>query len=177
MPKAGKVLEPRIGEQVFIDVSAIVAGQVEIGDHSSVWPHSVLRGDIEKIVIGKYTNIQDLSLLHVDRGEPCLIGDYVTAGHKVCLHGCVIGDEVIVGMGSIVLSGAKIKDRVILGAGSLVPEGKVLESGFLYFGAPVKKIRPLTQAEIDNNKAWAERYAELAEKHLAGAFGRIGLVT
>lgn len=175
MPKAPKVLEPRIGEHVFIDVSALVTGQVEIGAHSSVWPHSVLRGDIDKIIVGKYTNIQDLSLLHVDRGEPCLIGDYVTAGHKVCLHGCVIGDEVIVGMGSIVLSGAKIQDRVILGAGSLVPEGKVLESGFLYFGSPVKKIRPLTQEEIANNKAWAERYAELAGKHAQGNFGRIGL--
>jgi len=176
MPKTNKIIEPRVGEQVFVDVSAIVIGQVDIGDHSSVWPHSVLRGDIDKIVIGKYTNIQDLSLLHVDRGQPCLIGDYVTAGHKVCLHGCVIGDEVVVGMGSVVLSGSRIESRVILGAGSLVPEGKILESGYLYFGSPVKKIRPLTEAEIEGNKSWAERYAELAGKHSQGVYGRIGLM-
>ncbi len=177
MPKVKKVVEPKVGDGVFIDVSAIVSGRVEIGDHSSIWPHAVLRGDINKIVIGQYTNIQDLSVLHVDRDDPCLVGNYVTAGHKVCLHGCVIGDEVMVGMGSIVLSGARIENRVVLGAGSLVPEGRVLESGFLYYGSPVKKIRPLTKEEMENNLYWAKRYAELAESHLQGIYGRIGLVT
>lgn len=177
MPGAKKTAEPRIGDDVFIDVSAIVVGRVEIGDHSSVWPHAVLRADIEKIVLGKYTNIQDLSVLHVDRDNPCVIGDYVTAGHRVCLHGCVIGDEVVVGMGSIVLTGARIESRVILGAGSLVPENRVLESGFLYYGSPAKKIRELTAEEVENNRFWAKRYAELARDHRAGVFGRIGLVT
>lgn len=116
-------------------------------------------------------------MLHVDRDQPCRIGDYVTAGHRVILHGCEIGDEVVVGMGSIVLSGARIEGRVILGAGSLVPENRVLESGFLYYGSPVKKIRELTAAEIENNLFWAKRYAELARDHRAGVFGRIGLVT
>lgn len=177
MARAEKSIEPKIGEHVFIDVSAIVSGQVELGDHASVWPHAVLRGDINKIMIGQCTNIQDLSILHVDRDAPCIVGDYVTAGHNVCLHGCVIGDEVTVGMGSIVLTHARIESRVILGAGSLVPEGKVLESGFLYFGSPVKKIRELSQEEMENNVFWAKRYAALAEEHLAGRYGRIGLVT
>ena len=170
-----KEKKPDIDASALVMESAQVIGDVVIGEESSVWFNAVIRGDVNHIRIGKYTNIQDLSLLHVDRGQPCLIGDYVTAGHKVCLHGCVIGDEVVVGMGSVVLSGSRIESRVILGAGSLVPEGKTLESGYLYFGSPVKKIRPLTEAEIEGNKAWAERYAELAEKHSQGIYGRIGL--
>lgn len=175
--RTASLAEPKLGEGVFIDVSAIVTGDVAIGDQSSVWPHAVLRADINKIVIGKCTNIQDLSILHVDRDAPCVIGDYVTAGHNVCLHGCTIGNETLIGIGSVVLSGARIENRVVLGAQSLVPEGRVLESGFLYFGSPAKKIRELTPAEIEYNLFWAQRYAELAAKHLEGAYGRIGLMT
>ena len=177
MSKPRLISEPRVGKNSFVDVSAILVGDVVIGDHSSVWPHTVLRGDICKIVLGQYTNIQDLSVLHVDRDQPCVVGDHVTVGHRVILHACTIGNQTLIGMGSIVLSGAKIEERVMLGAGSLVPENKVLESGFLYYGSPVKKIRELTQEEMDYNLQWAKRYAELAQKHLAGQYGRIGLTT
>ena len=177
MTQSHKPIEPRLGDHVFIDVSAIVSGNVEIGDYSNIWPHAVLRGDIAKIVLGKYTNIQDLSVLHVDREDPCVVGDYVTVGHRVILHGCTIENETLIGMGSIVLSGARIESHVVLGAGSLVPEKRVLESGFLYFGTPVKKIRELTREEIEYNIFWAKRYVELAQSHLEGVYGRIGLVT
>lgn len=176
MARSKGVSEPKLGKDVYIDVSAIVTGDVEIGDYSSVWPHAVLRGDIHRVVVGKYTNIQDLSILHVGEEEPCIVGDYVVCGHNVCLHGCVVGNGVLIGIGAIVLSNAKVEDRVMIGAGSLVPEGKVLESGYLYYGAPVKKIRRLRDQEIQENIDWAKKYAENARRHLRGDYGRIGLL-
>jgi carbonic anhydrase/acetyltransferase-like protein (isoleucine patch superfamily) len=177
MPVKAKPAEPKLGKDVFIDVSAIVSGNVEIGDHSSVWPHAVLRGDLAPVTVGKHSNIQEQSVVHVDRDVPCRIGDYVTAGHQVCLHGCTIGDEVLVGIGTVILSGATIEGRVVIGAGSLVPEDRVLESGFLYYGSPVKKVRELTPEELAHLLRSAREYAALAKRHLQGAFGRIGLVT
>lgn len=175
MAKPKSILFPQIAENAFVDCSAIVLGRVKIGKHSSIWPHTVLRGDINQITVGEYTNIQDLSLVHVDRDAPCKIGNHVTAGHQVCLHGCTIGDYVLIGIGSIILSHAKINSQVLLGAGSLVPEGKVLESGFLYFGSPVKKIRALTRREIQAIEQSAKRYAQNARHHARGDFGRVGL--
>lgn len=172
-----KPVEPRVGRRVFIDASAIVSGDVAIGDCSSVWPHAVLRGDLARITLGRYTNIQELSLVHVDRGSPCRIGSYVTAGHKVTLHGCTVADEVLIGMGTIILTGAQVGRRVVIGAGSLVPENKVLDPGFLYFGSPVRQIRELTAKEKAYNRYWAKEYARLAGRHLRGLYGRFGLVT
>lgn len=139
---------PLLGERVFVDPSAVLVGDIEIGADSSVWPLVVIRGDMHRIRIGQRSSIQDGSVLHITHagpfnpdGFPLNIGDEVTVGHKVLLHGCSIGNRVLVGMGSIVMDGAVIEDQVILGAGSLVPPGKVLESGFLYVAA--RRRRPV----------------------------------
>ncbi|HGJ5854628.1 gamma carbonic anhydrase family protein [Arsenophonus nasoniae] len=148
-------LKPIIGNSVFIDPTAVVIGDVHISDNVSVWPLTVIRGDVNYISIGARTNIQDGSVLHVThenklnpQGYPLIIGEDVTIGHKVMLHGCTIGNRILVGMGSIILDGAKVDDDVVIGAGSLVTQGKKLESGYLYIGSPVKQIRKLTSEEL-----------------------------
>lgn len=168
---------PSLGERVFVDVSAVVIGDVEIGADSSVWPLVVIRGDMHRIRIGARTSVQDGSVLHITHagpfnpdGFPLTIGDEVTVGHKVLLHGCTIGSRILVGMGSIVMDGAVIEDEVILGAGSLVPPGKVLESGFLYVGSPVKKARPLTDKERAFFSYTAGNYVKLKDQHIAEGF-------
>lgn len=149
-----KGIAPTIGKSVYIDTSSVLVGDITIGDDSSVWPFVAARGDVNHIVIGERTNIQDGSVLHVTHknaenpnGYPLLIGNDVTVGHKVMLHGCIIEDRVLVGMGAIVLDNAHIENDVMIGAGSLVPPGKRLESGYLYVGSPVKQARPLTEKE------------------------------
>lgn len=168
---------PSLGERVFVDTSAVVIGDVEIGADSSVWPLVVIRGDMHRIRIGARTSVQDGSVLHITHagpfnpdGFPLTIGDEVTIGHKVLLHGCSIGSRILVGMGSIVMDGAVIEDEVILGAGSLVPPGKVLESGFLYVGSPVKKARPLTDKERAFFSYTAGNYVKLKDQHIAEGF-------
>jgi len=168
---------PSLGERVFVDSSAVVIGDVELGADSSVWPLVVIRGDMHRIRIGARTSVQDGSVLHITHagpfnpdGFPLTIGDEVTIGHKVLLHGCTIGSRILVGMGSIVMDGAVIEDEVILGAGSLVPPGKVLESGFLYVGSPVKKARPLTDKERAFFGYTAGNYVKLKDQHLAEGF-------
>ena len=127
---------PVLGERVFVDPSAVLIGDIEIGEDSSVWPLTVIRGDMHRIRIGARTSIQDGSVLHITHagpfnpdGFPLTIGDEVTVGHKVTLHGCTLGNRILVGMGSIVMDGAVVEDEVIIGAGSLVPPGKTLQSG------------------------------------------------
>ncbi|WP_448678541.1 gamma carbonic anhydrase family protein [Pseudomonas nicosulfuronedens] len=168
---------PSLGERVFVDASAVVIGDVEIGADSSVWPLVVIRGDMHRIRIGARTSVQDGSVLHITHagpfnpdGFPLIIGDEVTIGHKVLLHGCTIGSRILVGMGSIVMDGAVIEDEVILGAGSLVPPGKTLESGFLYVGSPVKKARPLTDKERAFFSYTAGNYVKLKDQHIAEGF-------
>lgn len=168
---------PSLGERVFIDASAVVIGDVEIGADSSVWPLVTIRGDMHRIRIGARTSVQDGSVLHITHagpfnpdGFPLTIGDDVTIGHKVLLHGCTIGSRILVGMGSIVMDGAVIEDEVILGAGSLVPPGKTLESGFLYVGSPVKKARPLTDKERAFFSYTAGNYVKLKDQHLAEGY-------
>ena len=168
---------PSLGERVFVDASAVVIGDVEIGADSSVWPLVVIRGDMHRIRIGARTSVQDGSVLHITHagpfnpdGFPLTIGDEVTIGHKVLLHGCTIGSRILVGMGSIVMDGAVIEDEVILGAGSLVPPGKTLESGFLYVGSPGKKARPLTDKERAFFSYTAGNYVKLKDQHLAEGY-------
>lgn len=168
---------PSLGERVFVDASSVVIGDVEIGADSSVWPLVVIRGDMHRIRIGARTSVQDGSVLHITHagpfnpdGFPLTIGDEVTIGHKVLLHGCTIGSRILVGMGSIVMDGAVIEDEVILGAGSLVPPGKTLESGFLYVGSPVKKVRPLTDKERAFFSYTAGNYVKLKDQHIAEGF-------
>ncbi|SDG44242.1 gamma carbonic anhydrase family protein [Phytopseudomonas seleniipraecipitans] len=168
---------PTLGDRVFVDTSAVVIGDVEIGEDSSVWPLTVIRGDMHRIRIGKRTSVQDGSVLHITHagpfnpdGFPLLIGDEVTIGHKVMLHGCTLGSRILVGMGSTVMDGAVVEDEVIIGAGSLVPPGKVLESGYLYVGSPVKQARPLTDKERNFFSYTAGNYVKLKDTHLAEGF-------
>ena len=151
-----KDLFPKQGDRVMIDASSVVVGDVRLADDVSIWPLVAIRGDVNSVSIGARTNIQDGSVLHVTHkssynpeGNPLIIGEDVTVGHKVMLHGCTIGNRVLVGMGSILLDGVIVEDDVMIGAGSLVPQNKRLESGYLYLGSPVKKIRPLKEAEIE----------------------------
>ncbi|HDY7882875.1 gamma carbonic anhydrase family protein [Vibrio vulnificus] len=149
-----KGIHPQIGERVYIDSTSVIVGDIRIGDDSSIWPLVAARGDVNHIHIGARTNIQDGSVLHVTHknaenphGYPLLIGNDVTIGHKVMLHGCDIHDRVLVGMGAIVLDAVVAESDVMIGAGSLVPPGKRLEGGYLYVGSPVKQARPLSEKE------------------------------
>ena len=167
-------LTPQWAEGVYLHHSVILIGHVNIGADSSVWPHAVIRGDVNSIHIGRGSNIQDLSMLHVSHpssqdpaGSPLIIGNDVTIGHSVILHGCTIEDDCLIGMGSIVMDNAIIHKNVLLAAGSLVPEGKVLESGYLYMGRPAKKIRALTDAELANFMNSAMHYMDLKNQYLA----------
>lgn len=164
---------PRIGASVYIHPSACVIGDVELGDHVSIWPGTVVRGDVNFIRIGAGTNVQDLSVLHVSHksswepaGVPLIIGSNVTVGHKVILHACTVEDECLIGMGSIIMDKAVVQKHVLLGAGSLVPEGKVLESGYLYLGSPARKVRKLTDKELEHFIYSAEHYKRLKNHYL-----------
>lgn len=167
---------PALGERVMVDPSSVVIGDVDLADDVSIWPLVAIRGDVNNVVIGCRTNIQDGSVLHVTHqsshnpeGFPLLIGEDVTIGHKVMLHGCTIGDRVLVGMGSILLDGAIIEDDVMIGAGSLVPPGKRLESGYLYLGSPVKKIRELTTDELSGLTYSSNNYVKWKNVYLNDA--------
>jgi carbonic anhydrase/acetyltransferase-like protein (isoleucine patch superfamily) len=172
MIRSFRGVTPRIGVNSYIDESAVVIGDVEMGDNCSVWPLTVIRADINKIRIGNDTNIQDGSVLHVTHkgpfspdGAELHIGDQVTVGHKVLLHGCRIGNQCLIGMGSIVTDNAIIEDRVMIGSGSLVPPNKVLESGYLYLGNPVVQKRPLTEREIEFLSYVSEHYVLMKESY------------
>ncbi|KAF0813024.1 Carnitine operon protein CaiE [Andreprevotia sp. IGB-42] len=165
---------PQVGPGAWVHDSAQVIGDVVLGDNASVWPGAVIRGDVNHIRIGRDSNVQDCSVLHVTHkraddpeGAPLIIGERVTIGHGVMLHGCTIGNEVLVGMGSIVLDRVVIQDRVMIGAGSLVPPGKVLESGYLYVGRPAKAVRALTDDELNHFNYSAAHYVRLMNKHVA----------
>ena len=164
---------PRIDATAFIHNTATIIGDAVIGEHSSVWPGAVIRADINYIRIGNNTNIQDLSMLHVHHqcerdpeGSPLIIGDHVTIGHTVILHGCTIEDECLIGMGSIVMDKAVVQKHVLLAAGSLVPEGKVLESGYLYVGRPAKKVRALTSDELTHFLYSANHYVSVKNQYM-----------
>ena len=168
---------PQLGERVFVDASAVVLGDVEIGADSSVWPMAVVRGDMHSIRIGARTSVQDGSVLHITHagpfnpaGHPLLIGDEVTIRHNVTLHGCTLGNRILVGMGSIVMDGVVVEDEVVIGAGSLVPPGKRLESGYLYVGSPVKQARALTEQERSYFAYSATNYVRLKDLHLVEGY-------
>lgn len=163
---------PECDDTVFIDPAAVVIGQVKLGANSGIWPVAVLRGDINHIHIGENTNIQDGTIIHVTHegvfstGKPTIIGNNVTVGHQAMLHGCHIEDWVLVGMNAILLDGCHIPNEVMIGAGSLVPPGKQLESGYLYVGSPVKRVRPLTDKEKEFLRYSAQYYVKLKDRHM-----------
>lgn len=166
---------PALGARVFLHDSAQVIGDVSIGDDSSVWCNAVLRGDVNRITVGKCSNVQDLTMGHVAHrtpakpdGSPLVIGDYVTVGHSVILHGCTIGNACLIGMGSIIMDDVVIGDEVMVGAGSLVAPGKVLESGMLYIGRPAVAVRALSAEERAYLRYSAEHYVRVKDNYLAG---------
>ncbi len=168
-----KGIIPCLGSGNYIDNSAVLVGDISLADDVSIWPLVAARGDVNTITIGARTNIQDGSVLHVTRkssgnpqGNPLVIGDDVTVGHKCMLHGCQLGNRILVGMGAIIMDGAVVEDDVFIGAGSLVPPNKTLWSGYLYVGNPVKQIRPLKESESAFLKQSAINYVELKNDYL-----------
>ena len=159
--------QPVIGTGVYLAPSAELIGDLTVGEQSSIWFGSVLRGDINRIVIGHHTNIQDLSVCHVADDFGCIIGNYVTVGHRAVLHACTIGDEVLVGMGAIVMDGVVVGEQSIIGAGALLTHGLQVPSGSLVYGAPAKVISRLGAKERAEIRYWAEKYCRVAAGHLA----------
>lgn len=164
---------PQLGARVFIDPSAAVIGAVTIGDDSSVWPQAAIRGDVQRIEIGARTSVQDGAVLHVTHAGPfsaeghaLQIGADVTIGHAAVLHGCRIGDRVLIGMGAIVMDGAVVEDEVVIAAGALVPPGKTLARGHLYKGSPAQCARPLSADEIAYFRYSSAHYVRLKDRYL-----------
>jgi carbonic anhydrase/acetyltransferase-like protein (isoleucine patch superfamily) len=157
---------PVLGQGVFIARGAVVLGDVTLGDYSSIWFNAVLRGDINRIVVGHHTNIQDNSVLHLADEHPCVVGDYVTVGHAAILHACTIGNEVLVGMGARLLDDVVVGEQSIIGAAALVTQGQRIPPGSLVLGAPAKVARKLTPEERGRLKALAEKYVEVAAYYL-----------
>ncbi|MGC4048789.1 MAG: gamma carbonic anhydrase family protein [Paludibaculum sp.] len=150
---------PRIAQTAYVDQASTVIGDVTMGERSSVWPSAVLRGDVNRIVIGDETNIQDGSVLHGELDKyPVILGNRVTVGHMVCLHGCVVEDDVLVGIGAVVLNGAKIGRGSVIAAGSLVPEGMDIPPESMVMGVPAKVRRQVTEEEKARFKENAQRY-------------------
>jgi len=171
--RAYKDILPDIDKTAYIDPDATVIGKVKIGKDTSVWPMTIIRGDVNTITIGERTNIQDGSVLHVTSdnvfnpgGRALTIGNDVTVGHGAIIHACTVGNFSLIGMGATILDGARINDEVMVGAGCLVPPGKILESGFLYLGNPMKKVRALKEAEIEYLHFSSVHYVNLKNDYL-----------
>jgi len=172
--RSHKGTTPVFGERTWVDPSAVVIGDVITGEDCSIWPITAIRGDMHRIRIGHRCSIQDGSVLHITHasdynpgGWPLTLGDDVTVGHKALLHGCTIGNRVLVGMGSIIMDGAVVEDEVIVAAGCLVPPGKTLQSGYLYVGSPCRQARPLTDEEYGFFTYTAANYVKLKDMYLA----------
>ena len=152
--------KPKIGRNVFIAKNATVIGDVTLGAHASVWYGAVLRGDINRIVVGHHTNVQDNAVLHLADNFPCILGNWVTVGHSAIVHACKVGDEVLVGMSAVILDGAVIGKQSLIGAKALVTQGTKIPPGSLVLGAPAKVVRKLTAEERAGLKWWAEKYVD-----------------
>lgn len=169
MIKAYKGVTPTIADSAFIEDTAVIVGDVVIEAESSVWFHSVVRGDVNSIRIGRRTNVQDLSLLHVTHNTyPLILGDDVTIGHHVVLHGCAIQNRVLVGMGAVLMDGVVVGDDCIIGAGALVTERTKIPPGSLVIGSPARVTRPLREAELAWLKESAENYVRYARDYMNG---------
>lgn len=163
---------PQIDDSCYIDEMSVIIGDVTIAKNVSVWPFAVIRGDVNKIQIGKNSNVQDHCMLHVSHkssakpnGSPLIIGEDVTVGHHVTLHGCTIGNRVLVGINTVILDDVVIENDVMIGAGSLVPPRKILKSGYLYVGSPVQQIRPLTEKELEFLPYSAQHYVKVMNNY------------
>ena len=158
--------KPALGKGIYLAQGAVVLGDVTLGDYSSVWCNAVLRGDINRIVVGHHTNIQDNAVLHLADDLPCVLGNYVTVGHGAIIHACTVGDQVLVGMGSVILDGAIIGEQSLIGARALVTPGTNIPPGSLVLGAPAKVARQLSSQERSELKALAEKYVRTAAYYL-----------
>ena len=165
--------EPQVGSRVMIDPSAVVLGDIVLGDDVSIWGNCSVRADMHQIRIGRQTNIQDNSVLHITHagqfsatGWPLLIGEQVTVGHRAVLHGCEVGNRVLVGMGAIIMDGAIVEDEAMIAAGALVTPGKVLKSGWLYSGSPARQAREITDREREFLPYSAANYVRLKQRFL-----------
>lgn len=159
---------PQVAPSAWVADSAQVMGAVVLHDDASVWFGTVVRGDTESITIGAGSNVQDASVLHADFGQPLVIGERVTVGHKVMLHGCTIGDESLIGIGAVVLNGAKIGKNCLVGAGALVTEGKEFPDGSMIIGSPARVVRQLTPEQMNGLRASAQHYVENARRFRGG---------
>jgi carbonic anhydrase/acetyltransferase-like protein (isoleucine patch superfamily) len=165
---------PNFAPDVYVDESAVLVGDIKCAEQVSIWPLVAARGDVNYICIGARSNIQDGTVLHVSRisqanpdGFPLTIGEDVTVGHKCMLHGCTLGNRILVGMGAIIMDGAIVEDNVFIGAGALVPPNKTLQSGYLYVGSPVKQARALKETEMAFLKQSADNYVLLKDEYLS----------
>jgi carbonic anhydrase/acetyltransferase-like protein (isoleucine patch superfamily) len=157
---------PTVGKGVYIAPGAIVLGDVTIGDHSSIWCNAVLRADINFIKIGHHTNLQDTCVVHLADEFPCVVGNYVTVGHGVILHACTVADEVLVGMGAVIMDGVSIGAQSLIGAGALVVPGTQVPAGSVVLGTPAKVVRSLSPAERGQLRQWAEKYVRASGYYL-----------
>jgi carbonic anhydrase/acetyltransferase-like protein (isoleucine patch superfamily) len=172
MSESQEPMSPVVHPEAFVAPNATLVGRVTVEREASIWYGCVLRGDLEPIYIGERTNIQDLTVVHIDRGLPTRIGNYVGVGHRCLIHGCTIEDECLIGMGSIILSGAVIETGSVVAAGSLVTEGTRVPAGSLVMGVPARVMRPVDaelRRRMENN--WAD-YVEMARGHRAGRYRR-----
>jgi carbonic anhydrase/acetyltransferase-like protein (isoleucine patch superfamily) len=166
MIRAYKGIAPKIAASCYVDESAQLIGDVVLAENASVWMNAVLRGDVNSIRVGANSNVQDCSVLHGMKDRYAVsVGDWVTVGHSVTLHGCTVGNRCLIGMGSQILDDAVLQDEVLLGAGSLVTEGKILESGYLYVGRPAKPVRKLTAEERNWFSYSARHYVKLKDDY------------
>lgn len=160
---------PHLPDDCYVADSAAVIGDVQLGGQSSIWFGAVLRGDIEPIIVGERSNIQDNSVAHTSRNHPTILGDDVTVGHQVMLHACRIGNNCLIGMGAILLDGCEIGDNCIIGAGSVVAQNRKIPAGSLAIGTPAKVIRSLTDEDVADIRGFAERYVALQARYRSGA--------
>ncbi len=153
---------PTLGQGVYLARGSVVLGDVTLGDGSSVWYNAVLRGDINRIVVGHHSNIQDNAVVHLADDFPCIIGNWVTVGHSAVVHACTIGDETLIGMGAVVLDGAEVGRQCLIGAKALVTPGTIVPDGALVLGSPAKVVRIMSEKERGDLKYWAEKYVHNA---------------
>jgi carbonic anhydrase/acetyltransferase-like protein (isoleucine patch superfamily) len=152
--------QPVLGPNVYLAKTAVVLGDVTLGAHSSVWYNAVLRGDINRIVVGEYSNIQDNAVVHLADDFPCILGRWVTVGHSAIVHACTVEDECLIGMGATILDGAIIGTQSIVGANALVTQGTVVPPGSMVLGSPGKVVRTLAQADREMLRSWAQKYVD-----------------
>lgn len=162
-------LAPAIHESVFVAPSADIIGDVSLGEESSVWYGAVLRGDINRIIVGRGSNVQDNAVIHLADDYPAIVGDWVTIGHGAIVHACEIEDECLIGMGSIILDGAVIGPRSLIGAGAVVTQGTIIPPGSLVIGSPGRVVRQLDDATQRSLRGWAEKYVRVSRRFLKEA--------